>query len=140
MSEWWALDPRFFSQAKRPYMDAVDPQFALTVHGARIKYLEAQVEKEHQVAEELKEGLNKQYAQFAQEMDAKDEEVKRLNIQNGELKALLWKARDAVTDHDFPKGHRYDVLCNQIERVLGPGDRCRFCGVPVSRQAEHVCA
>lgn len=75
-------------------MDAADPQFALTVLEARIKHLEAQVEKKHQVAEELKEGLQKQYAQFSEEMDAKDEEVKRLSLQNEEARKALEYIRD----------------------------------------------
>lgn len=76
-------------------MDAADPQFAMTVL-ARIKHLEVQVEKEHEVTEELKEGLQKQYAQFAQEMDAKDEEVKRLSLQNGAMKPVVEAALEYV--------------------------------------------
>lgn len=58
----------------------------------------------------------------------------------GEMKAMLWVARDAVTDHDFEKGHRYDVLADEIEKVVGPGDRCRHCGALASRETTHVCA
>lgn len=29
-------------------------------------------------------------------------------------RALVGRALDAVRDHDFPKGHRYDVLCEEL--------------------------
>jgi predicted RNase H-like nuclease (RuvC/YqgF family) len=47
---------------------------------AEVEYLKAQVEREHECAGELREGLSKQFADSAKELDEKDAEIKRLKI------------------------------------------------------------
>lgn len=55
----------------------------------QVRDLQARVESEHGCAEELKEGLKKQYADFAQEMDAKDAELATANRQLSEVWGVL---------------------------------------------------
>lgn len=51
------------------------------------------------------------------EIDSLRSEVAQLKLQVGVLQKLLRRALDAVRDHDFPKGHKYDLLCNELMAV-----------------------
>lgn len=53
----------------------------LTAAEAEIERLKAQVEREHECAEELKEGLSKQYRESATELDALEAKLKSANLQ-----------------------------------------------------------
>ena len=107
---------------------------------ARIEELKAQVDREHACAEELKEGCQKQYAEFAEEMDAKD----RLNsaLRDGLLKY--------ATHLDSCKSPfcicGLDELFKQTEKRNGSSHHCgdpnAVCGgecVDAARDAERCC-
>ena len=61
---------------------------------AEVLRLRAQVDKEHECAEELKEGLCKQFAESAKELDAKDGQIKSLVLQVEAFKKAASKSRD----------------------------------------------
>lgn len=45
-----------------------------------------------------------------------------LAAERARLRPLLERAEDAVRDHDFPKGHRYDVLVGDLRAELAGWD------------------
>jgi len=55
------------------------------------------------------------------------EALRAERAERARLRPLLERALDAVSRHDFPKGHKYDVLCGDLKAEMGretarPGD------------------
>jgi adenylosuccinate lyase len=67
------------------------------------------IDREHECAEELKEGLKKQYADFAKEMDDKDEEVRKFNLQIEAMRPVVNAARDYADAFHMTGCNGYEI-------------------------------
>jgi len=102
---------------------------------AEVKRLKAQVEKEHECARELQDGLLKQYAAFAKELDEKDAEIKRLKVDiagrsritleeqhKKEVALLQNSAYREVLEWIAGQSDLFFAECSQAEEIVA---RCR---------------
>lgn len=106
-----------------------------------IERLRAQVEKEHEVAGELQEGLSKQYLESATELDALDAKLKVANLQVREIREECAKIADnnkAKSEDAWGAGCTYAavVIARQI-RESGEAQAAGKCGHKLETSSER---
>lgn len=79
-----------------------------------------QIEKEHEVAGELKDGLVKQYAAFAKEMDAKDAENAKLRVSEETLILNCGERQQKIEALEIQNAELRNAL-QEICKLEGPG-------------------